>query len=98
MGLQRMRWLDGITDSIYIYEFEQALGLGDGQGGLECSSPWGHKELEKTEQLNRTELMTKYLAGFLALASCSVVVAVLNTNTHVIGFFFKSICNMYDSL
>ena len=28
---QRMRWLDGITDSI---EFEQALGVGDGQGSL----------------------------------------------------------------
>ena len=25
------------------YEFEQALGVGSGQGGLECCSPWGHR-------------------------------------------------------
>ena len=34
------------------HEFEQALGVGDGQGGLACSSPWGRKELDMTEQLN----------------------------------------------
>ena len=26
------------------YEFEQALGVYDGQGSLECCSPWGRKE------------------------------------------------------
>ena len=31
-------------------EFEQALGDGDGQGSLVCRSPWGHKELDTTEQ------------------------------------------------
>ena len=34
------------------HEFEQALGVGDGQGGLVCCSPWGRKELDTTEQLN----------------------------------------------
>ena len=34
------------------YEFEQALGVGDGQEGLACCSPWGHKELDTTERLN----------------------------------------------
>ena len=38
------------------HEFEQTLGVGDGQGGLVCSSPWGCKELDMTEQLNGTEL------------------------------------------
>ena len=33
-------------------EFEQAPGTGDGQGSLVCCSPWGHKELDKTERLN----------------------------------------------
>ena len=33
-------------------EFEQALGVGDGQGSLECCSPWGCKELDTTEWLN----------------------------------------------
>ena len=39
------------------HEFEQAPGVGDGtgdgtgdgQGSLACCSPWGHKELDKTE-------------------------------------------------
>ena len=31
------------------YEFEQTLGVGDGQEGLACCSPWGCKELDMTE-------------------------------------------------
>ena len=34
------------------HEFEQALGVGDGQGSLVCCSPWGYKELDTTERLN----------------------------------------------
>ena len=30
-------------------EFEQALGVGDGQGSLVCFSPWGHKVSDTTE-------------------------------------------------
>ena len=37
------------------HEFEQASGVGDGQGSLECYSPWGCKESNMTEQLNWTE-------------------------------------------
>ena len=33
------------------HEFGQALGVGDGQGGLECCYSWGHKESDTTEQL-----------------------------------------------
>ena len=33
-------------------EFEQALGVGDGQGSLMGCSPWGCKESDSTEQLN----------------------------------------------
>ena len=32
------------------HEFEQTLGVADGQGGLVCCSPWGHKELDVTER------------------------------------------------
>ena len=42
------QWLDG-------HKFEQAPGVGDGQGILACCSPWGHKESDTTEQLNWTE-------------------------------------------
>ena len=46
-GRQRMRWLDGITNSM-----DMSLGVGDGQGGLACCSSWGCKESDTTEQLN----------------------------------------------
>ena len=46
-----MRCLDGITDSNG-HEFEQAPGVGDGQGSLVCCSPWGRKESDTTEGLN----------------------------------------------
>ena len=36
------------------HEFEQALGVGDGQGGLACCSPWGRKELDMTERFHFT--------------------------------------------
>ena len=31
------------------HEFEQAPGVGDGQGSLACCSPWGSKELDTAE-------------------------------------------------
>ena len=34
------------------HEFEQTPGAREGQGSLACCSPWGHKELDTTEQLN----------------------------------------------
>ena len=49
-GRQRMRWLDGIINSVD--EFEQGLGDGEGQGSLECCSPWGYKEVDMIERLN----------------------------------------------
>ena len=36
------------------HEFEQAPGVGDGQGSLACCSPWGHKDSYTTEQLSST--------------------------------------------
>ena len=35
------------------HEFEQAPGIGDGQGGVSCCCPWGHKE-SKTERVNNS--------------------------------------------
>ena len=52
-GWQRMRWLDGITDSS---KFKQTPGDSEGQGNLECWSPRGHKELDTTEWLNNNTI------------------------------------------
>ena len=39
------------------HEFEQALGVGEGQGSLACCSPWGHKESDTTEHLNNNKVV-----------------------------------------
>ena len=41
-------WLNG-------HEFEQTPGDGEGQGSLVCCSPWGHKESDTTEWLNKNK-------------------------------------------
>ena len=43
------------------HEFEQALGVDDGQGGLAFQSPWGHKQLGTTQQLNNIYLQVEKL-------------------------------------
>ena len=52
-GQQRIRWLDGITDSVTWVWVNS--GVGDGQGGLACCHPWVCKESHTTEWLNWME-------------------------------------------
>ena len=47
-GQQKMRWLDGITDSVDMSKPRVSVE----QGSLVCRSPWGRKELDMTEGLN----------------------------------------------
>ena len=49
-------WLDRLNG----HEFEQALGVGEGQGCLACCSPWGLKMLDMTEGLNYNIITFKY--------------------------------------
>ena len=46
-GRQRMRWLDGITDTVDVSlsKFQELMLV----GSLACCSPWGHKELDMIE-------------------------------------------------
>ena len=50
-GQQRMRWLDGITDSMDL-SLSGFQKLVMGQGGLVCCDSWGRRESDMTEQLN----------------------------------------------
>ena len=57
-GWHRMRWLDGITDSMdmSLNELWWTLGVSDGQGVLTCCSPWDRKESDMTQRLNWTDI------------------------------------------
>ena len=57
-------WLDG-------HEFEQAPGVGDGQGGLACCSPWGTKSQTWLSDWSNWELLWLYnteVTSFLFLS------------------------------
>ena len=51
-GKDRRQEMVGWHPRLDGHEFEQALGVGDGQGSLVCCIPWGLKESDTTEQLN----------------------------------------------
>ena len=51
-GRQRMRWLDGITDSMDVNLSELQELVMDREACLACCNSWSHKESDMTEQLN----------------------------------------------
>ena len=48
----------GWHHQLHGHEFEWALGVGDGQGGLACCSSWGCKELDMTERLHNNKALS----------------------------------------
>ena len=77
-------WLDR-------HKFEQALGVGDGQGSLACCSPWGHKESDMTEQLNWTdafEIQLDYVVTFCSPSVDPLISYVIN----FLNLLYDSFC------
>ena len=68
-------WLNG-------HEFEQALRVDDGQGSLVCYSPWGHKESDRTEQLNWTKPRVSWICLMILTVPC------------ILSLKFFSLCNI----
>ena len=85
-----MRWLDGITDSMNMSL--SSLGVGDGQGGLVCCSPWGHKELDTTWQLNNNQFChsfpSKKQTSFNFMGAVTMVIIWLAITANQNYFFF----------
>ena len=59
-------WLNG-------HGFGWTLGVGDGHGGMECCSSWGHKELDTTEWLKWTESIDPTITTSTSLFSLQLV-------------------------
>ena len=64
-GWQRMRWLDGITNSMDMSFWASSRSL---QGSLACCSPWGCQESDTTERLNWTDKCPIYLKQSLIMS------------------------------
>ena len=65
------------------HEFEQALGVGEGQGRLACCGSWGRKESETTEWLNWTE---SYWIRAHPHFSLIISVKTLSPNSHILRY------------
>ena len=74
-GWQRMRWLDGVTDSIdrSLSKFQEMVM---DRGAWPCCSPWGHKELGMTEWLNNIGCKVHSLNHSFVLYSLNICVHV----------------------
>ena len=79
---EMLRW----HHRLHGHEFEKALGVADGQGGLACCSPWGHKESDTTEWLNWTE------AGFIKTKGTRDQIANIHWIIEKAREFQKNIC------
>ena len=64
-GQQRMRWLDGITDSMAtnLSKFREVME--DREAWRAACNPWGRKELDTTWQLNNNNIVT-YQCGYVS--------------------------------
>ena len=77
-------WDCWMASSLNGHESEQAPGAGDGQGDLVCCSPWGHEDLDTTEQPNWTALL---LFICFKNVTCSYYNLILEVNSLYMIFY-----------
>ena len=77
-GQQRIRQLDSNTDSVDM-SLRKLCGDNEGQWGLVCCHPWGHKELDRTYWLNNNSTTNKSL---LLTCMCAHTHKHTHTYTH----------------
>ena len=86
------------------HEFGQTPRDSGGQGSLACCSPWGHKELDKTEQLSLHSYVLKsliFLLNFCLLAPSIIEIGMLvssnNYRSVYFTFYFYQLCFVLKS-
>ena len=67
------------------HEFEQAQGVGDGQGGLACCRPGGHKESDMTEWLNFPELVSSGHQVYYAVPSSIFILSCVSPVLNILA-------------
>ena len=75
------------------HEFEQALGVGGGQGSLACCSPWGCKESDMPERLKGLVhfRVCTYPRGAFTSALCHLLSVCLTSFTLSVPLFRSSL-------
>ena len=69
------------------HEFEQAPGIGDWQGSLECCSPWVCKGSDRTEWLNWTVLIVSFaVQKLLSLIRSHLVIFMFIQLLYEVGY------------
>ena len=92
-----MRWLEGIIGSMDMSQLEQTPGDGEGQGGLACCSPWGHRKSDVTERLSKTPAVPRvdisghqgFLFSFIKREKVFPSI-ILETTVLLLAFFLMS--------
>ena len=96
-GQQRMRWLDGITDSIGM-SLHKLMGFGDCQGSLVWGSPWCQTQPSKWTVLNWTKSFPTFVDWLFLKGAYGICHWHWLFQVFLFPFVYSRICNTLLSL